>query len=280
MALAMKKPQGLDLTRRRKGAALVRGVYTLWLKHMRKFWGSKLEIGATLFTPLLWMLLFGVCMGQTAQDFNRPGANLTYIAFITPGVMLLTGLSAAVLGGSTLLLERLNGTLQEYLIAPVPRLAILLGTVASGLTKAMFQAGLVLLLGLALGTGLAGGPGALLAGLVMIVLYALGFVGVAAASAIKARSMESYHSLILLLNLPVLFVSNALYPLEKMPEVIRGLAYLNPTTYAVDATRHLFFGAAPEIGLGLDLAVLGAFAALGLSWGYLTFRQATNRIAG
>lgn len=125
-------------------AGLVTGVYTLWLKHMRKFRHSPVEILGTMMTPLLWMLLFGVCIQGIIKETTK---GLGYQAFITPGVMLLTGLTAAVLGGAILLLERLNGTLKEYLVAPVPRLAVLLGTMASGLTKAMLQAGVVLAAG-------------------------------------------------------------------------------------------------------------------------------------
>jgi ABC-2 type transport system permease protein len=263
-----------------KWRRLGRGVGVLWLKHMKKFFGSEMEIIGTLSVPVLWMVLFGVCMGGTAQSFNQPGAELSYMAFITPGILLLTGLTAAVLGGATLLLERTHGTIKEYLVSPIPRAAIVLGALASSLTKAMGQAIVVLLLGLILGAFLVGSPFGWLLGVIFVVLYALGFAGIAVAFACKARGIESYHSIILLLNLPVLFLSNALYPLDKVPEIVRILAYFNPTTYAIDATRHLFFGAKAEIGLAIDLTVLIAFAALGLWFGFASFKRAINKITG
>ena len=252
---------------------VVSGVYTLWLKHMYKFIHSRMEIIGTLFTPLLWMLIFGLCMDTVVRDLQSLNITIGYEAYITPGVMLLTGLTAAILGGTTLLNERLNGTIKEYLVAPVPRISILLGTMASGLTKALGQSLIVLALGLLIDPAITFNALGFLVGLVMVLLYSLGFVGLSTAIASKARSMESYHTLIIIFNLPVLFLSNALYPLEKMPLLLRLVTFLNPTTYAVDAIRHLFYGTRLEIGLAIDATVLVLFAFLSISLGYRVFKR-------
>lgn len=256
-------------------SSLLPGIYTLWLKHMRKFRSSPVEILFTLATPVLWILFFGVCMTGMVVSTET---GLGYQAFITPGVMLLTGLTAAILGGTTLLLERVNGTLKEYLVAPIPRLAVLLGSMTSGLTKAILQAITVLVVGALLDSTLHFNILPFLAALGIVGMYCLGFVGLASAFASQAKSMESYHSLIMVMNLPVLFISNALYPLEKMPVTVRGLAMLNPTTYGVDACRILLYGSKPEIGLGIDLAVLSAFMVLGVYIGYRSFNSVMQKI--
>lgn len=256
-------------------SGLLVGIYTLWLKHMRKFRSSPVEVLFTLATPVLWLLFFGVCITGIIKETL---AGLGYQAFITPGVMLLTGLTAAILGGTTLLLERVNGTLKEYLVAPIPRLAVLLGSMASGLTKALLQGVAVLLAGTFLDSTLSFRVLPFLAALGVVAIYCLGFVGLASAFASQAKSMESYHSLIMVMNLPVLFLSNALYPLDKMPPTIRGLALLNPTTYAVDANRILLFGSKPEIGLGIDLLVLTVFMFASLYYGYWAFNKVMQKI--
>jgi|GEM_PF-277707 len=269
-------------TSRRTSAwsGMVRGIYTLWLKHMHKFLHSTMEIGGTLSTPVLWMLLFGVCMEGMAREVKSTDMSLGYISYITPGIMMLTGLTAAVLGGSTLLIERINGVIKEYLVAPIPRLAVLLGTLASGLTKAIIQSIIVLLVGWVFGAALKLQLLSILAGLGLAAVFSLGFVGIAAAFACKAKNMESYHTLIMVMNLPVLFLSNALYPLELMPPIIRLLSYLNPTTYAIDATRYLFFGTKTEIGMWLDVPILLGFMVFGVWYGYRNFQEALKNLAG
>ncbi len=256
------------------------GIYTLWLKHMRKFWKSSMEIGGTLATPVLWMLLFGLCMEGMVTNFRELKTGVSYQTFIAPGIMLLTSLTAAVLGGATLLIERINGVIKEYLVAPIPRLAVLLGTMASGLTKALLQAAIVLVASLLLGSKLVANLPEFLIGVLLVAAFSLGFVGIAAAFACQAKNMESYHTLIMVMNLPVLFLSNALYPLQEMPTSIRIFAYLNPTTYAADAIRHLFFGVKIEIGLWIDVPVLLAFMVLGIWYGYRSFQRKVANPAG
>lgn len=258
---------------------LARGVAVLWRRQLRGLLGSPAELGGALAMPVLWMVLFGLCMGQTVTDPARR-AGLGYIAFITPGVMLLAALTAAAMAGATLLLDRQSGALKAQLVAPVPRAALPLGLLAGGLTKALAQGALVLLLGLLLGARLQGGAPSLLLAAGLLAAFTAGFAGLAAAVAGQARGMEGYHGLIMLLNLPMLFVSNALYPLEAMPPIIRALAHLNPTTYAVDGLRALLFGAPAALGLGLDLAVLLAFAAAGLALGARGFARAVAASTG
>lgn len=244
--------------------------FTLWQKHMRKFVRSKMEIVATLFFPLVLMGLFGVAMRRVMGE-TLPG--LDYLSYITPGILALTALTASVLGGATLLQERLSAIIREYLVAPVPRSSILLAVVGSGFTKALLQSAVILGLGLLLGVR----PNAHLPGLALslIAFFAFigGFVGIAAAVAARAPSMEAYHSLIMLLNVPILFMSNALYPLDAMPLWLRLIALANPTTYLIDAMRAGLFGQAAELSLPLDLFVLVAFAALTLSWAGRSFRR-------
>ncbi len=282
MATTLKVRPQLAVTGKKEGYwdGMARGVFTLWLKHMRKFLSSSMEIGGTLSTPILWMLLFGLSMDGMVKNMRDLNLSIGYVAYITPGVMLLTGLTAAILGGSTLLMERVNGVIKEYLVAPIPRLAVLLGTMASGLTKAVLQSLIVLILGIFLGASLIFNPLSILAGLGIVTLYSLGFVGVAAAAASRARGMESYHALIMVLNLPVLFLSNALYPLDKMPLLVKVFAYLNPTTYAVDATRSFFYGAPAEIGFPIDLTFLVVFMVLGIWFGFSNFKKSIEKSAG
>lgn len=273
MATVLKTQQGLKSSSRKTSnwSGMATGVYVLWLKQMRKFTSSSMEIVGTLSIPLLWMLLFGVCMNGAITGVT--GSSIGYTAYITPGVMLLTSLTAAVLSGATLLNERLNGILKEYLVAPIPRLAVLLGTLVSGLTKAMLQAAVVLVLGVVLDGSLVLRLSSIVAGLVVIAIFSIGFVGVASAFASRAREMEGYHALIMILNLPVLFISNALYPLDKIPLLIKTLAFFNPTTYAVDAARHFFYGVSTEIGLWIDFPVLLTFMVIGVWFGFFCFKQ-------
>src|SRR5581483_1476123 len=186
---------------------------TIWSKHMIKFFRNREELGGLLIQPILWVVLFGV--GMSALVGNVGGSD--YMSFMLPGILALTALGGAVGGGMALLDERLRGIMKEYLAAPIPRLSILLGNAASTVSKALFQAVIVLVVGALMGAHITANPLGWLALALLLTLFTLGFAGIALAFAAASKSIMGYHGLIFLFNLPLLFASNALYPLVNMP---------------------------------------------------------------
>jgi ABC-2 type transport system permease protein len=250
---------------------LGRGAWTIFAKHMRKFASSTMEIGGTLGWPLLWVLTFGVGMEQVV-NVEALGGVESYLAFITPGIIALTAMSGAVNAGMVLLEEKIKGIIKEYFVAPVPRLSILLASTGSGLVKTLLQSAIILAIAIAMGARLAGGMAGLLGAILALLLYVAAFVGFSNGMAVRSKSIGGYHTMLFMLNLPLLFLSNAFYPLDAMPEWMRVIAYLNPTTYVVDALRQTLYRSG-ELSLLLSFAVLAVCAVL-LNWfGLRSFRR-------
>src|SRR5688500_13138376 len=224
---------------------------TIWSKHMTKFFHNREELGGLLLQPILWVALFGAGMGALV---GRVGGS-DYMSFMLPGILALTALGGAVGGGMALLDERLRGSLKEYLAAPIPRLSILLGNAASSTTKALFQAAIILVFGASMGARVTTNPLGWLALLVLLTLFTLGFAGIALAVAARSSSIMGYHGMIFLFNLPLLFASNALYPLDRMPGWIKAIALVNPTTYLIDSLRGLAFAGTATIALPLSFTL-------------------------
>jgi ABC-2 type transport system permease protein len=252
--------------------------YTLWYKHMKKFRANPMEMYGLAIQPILWVVLFGVGM-KSLMSPAMPGSGNTYITFMVPGIVALSALGGAVGGGSVWLTERLRGVVKEYLAAPIPRLSILMGNALSTMTKSLFQAVIILVVGILMGAKLSSNPLGWLGGLVLVAGYGLGFSGVALATASSTDNPGAYHSMIMLLNLPLLFLSNALYPLESLPTWMRIGALINPTSYVIDGVRQMMLkdGAAlaggEVLSLGLCFAVVTAFAALGMWMAYKAFKN-------
>lgn len=249
---------------------LWRGGWVIFRKHMHKFRTDSMEIGGTLAWPLLWVATFGLGM-ERVVNMEMLGTS-SYLAFITPGIIALTALSGAVNSGMTLLEEKIKGIIKEYFVAPIPRMSILLASTGSGLVKSLLQSAIILLLALVMGARLAGGILGIGAALLYLFLYIFAFVGFSNGIAILSRSTGGYHMLLFVLNLPLLFLSNALYPLDSMPVWMRFFAYLNPTTYVVDGLRQSLFGVG-VLPAWLNFTVLIAFAALCSWFGLRTFRR-------
>jgi ABC-2 type transport system permease protein len=182
-----------------------------------------------------------------------------------------------VVGGATLLDERLRGIIKEYLVAPIPRLSIIMGNMLSSVTKAILQSVVILIVAVLAGAGLTHNPLDVALALLLVAIYSLGFVGLATAWAVRASSTGGYHALIFLFNLPLLFASNALYPLELLPRWLEVLARLNPTTYIIDTLRHMLYGADPVLAPALSAVVILAFAAFGTAVGWWSFSRTVTR---
>jgi len=255
--------------------------YTLWNKHMRKFLANPMEMFGLLIQPILWVVLFGVGM-KSVMDPAVPGGGDTYVTFILPGIVALSALGGAVGGGAVWLTERLRGIVKEYLAAPIPRLSILMGNAMSTMTKSLFQAIIILIIGVLMGARLNSNPLGWLGGLVLVGGYGLGFSGLALSMASQTDNPGAYHSMIMLFNLPMLFLSNALYPLSSLPAWMRIGALINPTSYVIDGVRQMMLmdGAALAGGdvlpLWLCWVVVAAFAALGSWLAYSAFKSSVK----
>jgi ABC-2 type transport system permease protein len=259
--------------------ATINSTVIIWNKHMRKFLMNIEELFGTMIQPVLWVTLFGLGMkgvvGLTGT--TDPG---NYIGFMLPGIVALSAMGGAIGGGMTWLDERVRGILKEYLVAPVPRVSILLGNAASTVSKALIQAILIFLVGAMIGASPAGGPLDWLLALALIVTYSLGFTGLALSVASQTNDLMAYHAMIMLLNLPVLFLSNALYPLSSLPAWMRIGAMANPTSYLVDGMRRLVLPQSAQYAdfpLWLCVAVVAAFALAGLALAARSINKKTTR---
>jgi len=251
---------------------------TLWHKHMRKFLANPEELIGLMIQPILWVVLFGMGMkGMVSGDM--PGSGYSYVTFMLPGIVALSALGGAIGGGSVWLTERLRGIVKEYLVAPIPRLSILMGHALSTMTKSMFQAVIILIVGVAMGAKLDANPLGWLGGLVLVAGFGLGFSGLALSMASQTNNPGAYHAMIMVFNLPMLFLSNALYPLDTMPTWMEIGSLVNPTTYTIDGMRQMMFRdpaaltGGDSLPLWLCWMVVVGFAAAGMWMAHSAFKK-------
>jgi len=251
----------------------------LWQKQIKKALVHPEEIVGMLIQPILWVILFGVGM-RSLMGSTTPDSGNDYMTFMVPGIVALTAVSAAIAGGATWLNERLIGIVKEYLVAPIPRLSILMGNASSIVTKVLVQSVVIFLVGLLMGAKISDNPIGWLGGLLLIAGYGIGFSGFALAVASSTDSSDGYHMMIFLLQLPLLFLSNSLYPLETLPAWMRLGAYANPTTYVVAGLRQTTLEHTPGMGtianipIFLCFLISAGFAFLGMYAALKTFNKA------
>ena len=257
----------------------MRAALTLWNKHMTKLLSHGEEGFGVLFQPILWVVLFGTGM-KSIMASAIPGGGDAYMTLMVPGIIALTAMSGAIQGGLTLLEERLLGIIKEYLVAPIPRISILMGNAMSTITKSLFQSTVILIIGILMGAKFVGlNPTGWIGGLLLITLFGLGFAGIGLAVASKTSSTGGYHMLIFMLTLPLMFLSNSLYPLDSLPTWMQIGSKVNPVSYVVDGLRQTLFDAGATftqsefLPLWLCFLVVAIFAVFGIALAYISFKK-------
>jgi len=236
------------------------GARAVAAKHLRVFLRTPMEVSLTLFAPVLWLVLFGVAL-DSVLGASLAGIGEGYLSFMAPGLVALTALTAALFAGATFYLEVDRGQARQYLAAPMARGEYYLGLAASAAVKTIAQSAVLLVLAIPLGLRptLLGAAAALL----VVGLFALGAFGISAWLADLSPSFEAYHGLLVAINLPLLFLSDALYPLQGVPDWLATVAAINPLTHLVELLRWLVVGQSSPLGLRWNLIALAGFVIVG-----------------
>jgi ABC-2 type transport system permease protein len=242
-------------------------IYILWLRSLKHWWRSPAQIVASFGQPLLYLIGLGYGLGPV---FAKAG-NGSYLQFLAPGVIAVTVLFSGAFSGIGLIWDRQFGFLKETLVAPVPRLYVMIGRTLGGATVAMIQGLLVFILCVVFGfrpTLLTAVPLFFLAmALVAIVCCAFG-----TAIGSRMQSMQAFPLIMNFVMMPLFFLSGALYPLQGLPTALKAVVTVNPLTYGVDGMRGALIGAS-HFGVPWDLGVLAIVAAVFMVLGAWSFSK-------
>jgi ABC-2 type transport system permease protein len=207
--------------------------------------------------PVLWLLIFG-------QVFTRirgiPTNGLPYLDFMAAGILAQSVLFVSIFsGGMSLIWERDLGLVQKFLVSPTPRASIVLGKgIASGV-RCLSQVFVVYLLSFVLGVQLNFSAIAMLGVLLIVFLGAACFSIFSIIVACVIKSREGFNGMGQLMTMPLFFASNAIYPIEIMPNWLQVISHFNPLTYEVDALRGVMLLHGTSLyGYGFDTAILFA----------------------
>lgn len=253
----------------------LRGVYTLWLRDVKRFVRERVRIVGAVGQPLIYLAVMGTGFGATFRAAAVP-EGFRYVEFMYPGIIGMTVLFTAMFSAVSIIWDREFGFLKEVLVAPVSRAAIVCGKALGGATVALLQGSLLLLLAPLVGVGL--GPGDVLRIAAVLFVTALGLTALGLVMASRMPSMESFQIVMNFLVMPMWLLSGAFFPLRGAPGWMEALMRVDPLTYGVDALRGVIFADLP-LGrylvahpYGYDLAVLAAVSAVCLGLALAAFR--------
>ena len=228
------------------------GVYALWKREIIRFFRSKSRVIGSLGMPFFFLAILGSGLNNA---FALPtGGN--YLQFIAPGIIGMVLMFGSMFSGIIVLMDRQFGFLKETLVAPVSRLAIVVGKALGGATTAVIQGIIIMFIAIILGAQIK----VLSVFTLVLFMFLISFMFVSLGIAIASK-MEDMHGFQLIMNffiMPLFFLSGALFPLSSAPLILRTASMFDPLTYGVAGLRFLLTGAS-EIPFTTSLAVISAF---------------------
>ena len=228
-------------------------------------------VGA-LATPIVFWLLIGAGMGRSFHADSSPAAAPTagaggYIEYFFPGTILMVLLFTAIFSTISIIEDRREGFLQSVLVAPIPRMAVVLGKVLGGTLLATAQGVIFLLLAPLIGIHLGIFSSVLSIAMMLVVSFALTALGLCIAW--RMSSTQGFHAIMNLFLMPMWFLSGALFPASGAWKGLQWVMRLNPLTYGLAGLRQaLYWHHAPATsaagaampGLVTSLVVSAIFA--------------------
>ncbi|WP_077961022.1 ABC transporter permease [Ensifer adhaerens] len=183
----------------------------------------------------LYFIVFGAAIGGRIQEID----GVSYGAFITPGLMMLTLLTQCIGNGSFgIYFPKFTGTIYEVLSSPVSMVEIVLGYVGAAATKGL-MIGTIILLTASLFVDLT-----IAHPFVMVfffVLTAISFSLFGFIIGIWAKDFEQLNLIPMLVIPPLVFLGGSFYSVKMLPPFWQAVSHFNPVLYLISGFRWSFF---------------------------------------
>jgi ABC-2 type transport system permease protein len=242
------------------------------LRHMQRYPTLTVLVAAL---PIVFLLIFVYVFGGTlgaGLGHGPGGGRAAYIAYVAPGILLLSVASAAQGTAISVASDMTTGIIARFRTMSIARASVLTGHVLGSLIQSMLSVGLVLGVSALIGFRPAAGPAAWLAAVGLLAATAFAFTWLCVALGLAARTVEgASNSPMFLLVLP--FLGSGFVPTSSMPAALRWFAEYQPFTPITDALRGLLNGGPVASHLTLAAAWCAGIALVS----YLAARRRYDR---
>ena len=250
--------------------------YSIFWREMKRYRKSRSGVLIRLIQPAIWIIVIGNTFSGTQPLIKSVGYDLSYIEFMTPGVIILTAIFTSIFGGVNTLWDRRYGFMNKALTSPISRSSIALGKMLAISLVSALQASLILGIALAIGVNFVN-PLMFVPIMLIVILFSLGFSGISVVVAATAKSQETFWGIVNFLGMPLFMLSPALFPLELVPDWLAVVAKLNPVTYSVLLIRGMMTGTTQAVSVVLELAVISGFVIIMVALASYVFTREVNK---
>jgi len=214
---------------------LIRQTGYMTLRHLRELYRQPWFVAITLVQPIIWLLLFGALFKKIVDIPGFHGHS--YIAFLAPGVVVMTAMFNSAWSGMALIEDLQKGITARFLVSPVRREALIAGRILKEAVVVVFQSIVIVLLALIVGATFPGGIAGVAALFVVSAVLGAMFGALSNGFGLIVRQEEALIGAVQFIVLPLTFLSTTFLQPNLMPHWIRHVSDFNPVNWAVVAGR-------------------------------------------
>ncbi|CDN94299.1 ABC transporter permease [Agrobacterium tumefaciens] len=220
----------------------------------------------------LYFIVFGTAIGSRIQEVG----GVSYGAFITPGLIMLTLLTQCIANGSFgIYFPKFTGTVYEILSAPVSMTEIVAGYVGAAATKGLMIGTIILITASFFVDITIAHPFMMI---LFFVLTAVSFSLFGFIIGIWATNFEQLNLIPMLVVPPLTFLGGSFYSIDMLPPFWQTVSHFNPVLYLISGFRWSFYEIA-DVNPVISLAMITLFLAICLgvvSWMFKTGYRLRN----
>lgn len=209
------------------------------------------SLASPVLSTSLYFVVFGSAIGSRMGNIG----DVSYGAFIVPGLVMLSLLNESISNASFgIYLPKWSGTIFELLSAPVSYVEILLGYVGAAATKSVMLGLLILATARLFVPYEIAHPFWMLGFLILtaVTFSLFGFI-----IGLWADDFQKLQVIPLMVVTPLTFLGGAFYSINMLPPVWQTVSLFNPVVYLISGFRWSFYGIA-DVNIGISaLATLG-----------------------
>lgn len=226
------------------------GLWTLYLKEVRRFW----KVGAqTILAPVITTLVFLAIFALAMHRAETMIGDLPFLRFLAPGLIMMAIVQNAFSNtSSSLVIAKIQGNIVDYLMPPLGAGELLLGMVMGGITRGV-AVGIAVWLAMLPFVDLVPLHPVLVAYYVVASSLMLSLLGLLAG--LWSDKFDQIAAVTNFVITPLSFLSGTFYSIEALPESLRWIAHANPFFYMIDGIRYAFTGHA-DGGIAVGFVVL------------------------
>ncbi|CUX41318.1 MULTISPECIES: ABC transporter permease [Agrobacterium] len=203
----------------------------------------------------LYFIVFGTAIGSRIQEVG----GVSYGAFITPGLIMLTLLTQCISNGSFgIYFPKFTGTVYEILSAPVSMTEIVAGYVGAAATKGLMIGTIILITASFFVDITIAHPFMMV---LFFVLTAVSFSLFGFIIGIWATNFEQLNLIPMLVVPPLTFLGGSFYSIDMLPPFWQTVSHFNPVLYLISGFRWSFYEIA-DVNPVISLAMITLFLAL------------------